>query len=183
MAGAVRTTTACPSRTKTWTTSTRRSSCTWTVRCGEALSGRHWQDNNGRKTEWVTTFDYGDYKGSDWHKKQNPFHPNYWGQRALAANIEMALNRPAGTIIRPMPDAEGKTQELDSQGRPKMKNSATFPLWENDQADREPPNTISLTLVKNKSSDSFFGTTLVNPGNSVQGSELRCVETEGALAS
>ncbi|MGA9148203.1 MAG: hypothetical protein WBZ04_11640 [Candidatus Nanopelagicales bacterium] len=66
-----------------------------------------------------------------------------------------------------MPDAEGKTQELDSQGRPKMKNSATFPLWENDQADREPPNTISLTLVKNKSSDSFFGTTLVNPGKSL----------------
>jgi hypothetical protein len=126
-----------------------------------------WQDNNGRKTEWVTTFDYGDYKGKDWHKKQNPFHPNYWGQRALAANLEMALNGPAGTIIRPMPDAEGKTQELDSLGRPKMKNSATFPLWENDEADREPPNTISLTLVNNKSYDVYFGTTLVNPGKSL----------------
>ena len=96
-----------------------------------------WKDNNGKKNEWVTPLEiFGAQKsgklteslltealgGSSEHAKQLPFHPNYWGQRALASCYDQAVawNDSAGSQpkwVHCVPSGDS----LDQAGRPSMK--------------------------------------------------------------
>ena len=99
-----------------------------------------WQDNNGKKNEWVTPMEiFGVQKGGSMadpvlekavgsaeHAKQLPFHPNYWGQRALASCYAQAVELAATQSQRTTCLSAG--DQLDDAGRPAMQLSGTNPL-------------------------------------------------------
>jgi hypothetical protein len=76
-----------------------------------------WTDQVGKKSEWITPIIVADQLGSDIHRQTNALHPNYWGQRALSACLDIALNADENTVINCTQDA---SEELDSEGRPAM---------------------------------------------------------------
>ena len=79
-----------------------------------------WAPSLGQKTEWVTPIIISDQEsagGKDKHKAQNALHPNYWGQRALSACLDIALEAGDNAIVKCTPDAAG---QLDGMGRPAM---------------------------------------------------------------
>ena len=82
--------------------------------------------DNGKDGEWVTPLVLANQFVSDWHWKQNPFHPNYWGQRALSAGIEHGLYQPVRSLIIKVERDTGR--ELDSKGRPAMKITDSWDL-------------------------------------------------------
>lgn len=79
-----------------------------------------WSPTLGQQTEWVTPIIVGDQEsagGKDKHKAQNALHPNYWGQRALSACLDIALDAGDNSVVKCTPDASG---QLDGMGRPAM---------------------------------------------------------------
>jgi len=72
---------------------------------------------NGQKSEWVTPVIAGDQLGGDADRKQNPLHPNYWGQRALSACNDAALAAGDNKIVTCGQKAD---KSKDAKGRPAM---------------------------------------------------------------
>ena len=72
-----------------------------------------WSDDNGAGTEWIVPVSF-----SPPHNLSESLHPNYWGQRALAACMDGAadLTRSAYVTCEQSP-----TGGLDPQGRPAMR--------------------------------------------------------------
>lgn len=85
---------------------------------------------NGAKSEWITPIILGDQPplGKDQHRAQNPLHPNFWGQRALSACLDLALTADANKIVKCAQDKPGGVEVLDSKGRPQMKITAVEDL-------------------------------------------------------
>ncbi|MFI0432773.1 MAG: hypothetical protein ACH36H_06490 [Candidatus Nanopelagicales bacterium] len=71
---------------------------------------------NGQKSEWATPVILGDQLGNN-DRTQNPLHPNYWGQRALAACNDAALAAGDNKIVT---CAQKADKSQDAKGRPAM---------------------------------------------------------------
>lgn len=103
-----------------------------------------WQADNGQGNTWVAPLEIFGVQiggkvidplllqaagGNSKHLETLPFHPNYWGQRALAACNSAALDLDANTsqaAVQTTCQPSGAT--LDSAGRPAMQVSAAQPL-------------------------------------------------------
>lgn len=72
---------------------------------------------NGPKSEWVTPVYALDQLSGDPHRKQNPLHPNYWGQRALGACLDQALTAGDNKVVT---CAQKADKSQDAKGRPAM---------------------------------------------------------------
>ena len=84
-----------------------------------------YQDDNGRKTEWVTYVSRAEQLTGNGYQKSMPFHPNYWGQRALSACMSLAIEQVGAKQVACNQDGT----ELDAEGRPSMKAGGAEPLW------------------------------------------------------
>lgn len=80
-----------------------------------------WNDQVGKKTEWITPILIGDALGPDKHKASNALHPNYWGQRVLSSCLDQALLADDNTELKCAP---AESEELDAQGRPEVRLAA-----------------------------------------------------------
>lgn len=85
-----------------------------------------WQDDNGKKTEWVTEVNRIDSLTGNPYQQQMPLHPNYWGQRALSACMSAAVESE-GPVMTECLESSGRS--VDEQNRPKMNLSGAEALW------------------------------------------------------
>ncbi len=87
-----------------------------------------WQDDNGKGTEWITYVSRTAALFGNVYQAAMPLHPNYWGQRALAAcmakAIEVTGSASAGCV-------QDDGEALNAQGQPEMNLIGITPLWIN----------------------------------------------------
>ena len=92
---------------------------------GQAGKSPAFQDDNGRKTEWVTYVSRVEQLTGNGYQKSMPLHPNYWGQRALSSCMSLAMEAVGATGFSCNQDGE----RLDKEGRPAMKAVDAEALW------------------------------------------------------
>ena len=92
------------------------------------LGGKNpkWQDDNGKKTEWVTYISRVESLSGNTYQKQMPLHPNYWGQRALSGCLSDAVSVSGSVKVACEQDP---SDTLDNEGRPKMDFTSSTTLW------------------------------------------------------
>lgn len=93
---------------------------------------------NGQKSEWATPVILSDQLSND-DRTQNPLHPNYWGQRALAACNDAALAAGDNKIVT---CAQKADKSQDAKGRPAMELTSV-----NDIAFKTVPGKPTITSV------------------------------------
>lgn len=93
---------------------------------GQAGRNPEWSDENGKKTEWVNFMSYSDQISNNYSMKALPIHPNYWGQRALAACMSYAAATPF--VNGNLDCQQDPSAGLDDQGRPAMRITKVTPL-------------------------------------------------------
>lgn len=93
---------------------------------GDAETKAKWGPGNGQNTEWATGIVAVDQLSGSQHQKQNPLHPNYWGQRALSACLDGVL--ASGMDNKIMTCAQ-QGDGQDEKGRPAMAVQAVSDIW------------------------------------------------------
>lgn len=87
-----------------------------------------WQEDNGKGTEWITYVSRTAALFGNVYQASMPLHPNYWGQRALAACMAKAIEVKGSVTVGCVQD-DG--EQLNAQGQPEMNLTSATPLWIN----------------------------------------------------
>ncbi len=85
-----------------------------------------WQKDNGTGTEWVTYVSRSAALFGNVYQASMPLHPNYWGQRALAACMAQAVEVQGSVTVS---CGQDPSESLNAQGQPAMELVDAKALW------------------------------------------------------
>ncbi len=93
---------------------------------GQAGKEPTWQDNNGKKTEWITPVVLTEQATGNVYQASMPLHPNYWGQRALSDCMDLATPVKGAVQMSCTQNGDGWDP---IEHRPNMQLSNKQALW------------------------------------------------------